>query len=85
MILVTFLRGATALGCAIVALVFARFWVTTLDRLFLWFALAFAILAVDYTVLGLLPAATEWQLSVFVIRLFAFCLILVGIVAKNRD
>jgi hypothetical protein len=85
MIIVVFFRGATALGCALVALFFARFWVTTLDRLFLWFSLAFAILATDYAVLGLLPEATEWRLSVFAIRLVAFCLILVGIFVKNRE
>ena len=85
MTLVIFLRGATALGCAVIALFFLRFWRTTLDRLFLWFALAFAILAIDYTILGLLPAANEWRLSVFVIRLFAFCLILFGIIGKNRE
>lgn len=83
MTLVIFLRGATALGCAVAALFFLRFWRSTTDRLFWWFALAFGILSIDYTVLGLVPLATEWRLYVFGFRLIAFCLILYGIAEKN--
>src|ERR671920_402959 len=61
-IVVIFLRGVTTLGCAIAALFFARFWRTTTDRLFLWFAIAYSILAVDYVVLGLWPEANEWRM-----------------------
>jgi len=32
----------------------------------------------------LLSSASEWGVSVFVLRLFAFCLILCGIFDKNR-
>lgn len=81
---VVFLQGAIASGCAVTALLFARFWRTTTDPLFLWFALAFAILAIDYVVLGLWSAATEWRVPVFSVRLLAFCFILYGIFAKNR-
>jgi len=78
-----FLRGATAMGCATVAVFFLRFWRTTLDRLFLWFAVAFGILAADYVLLGMVSFSTEWRVSVFVVRLIAFCVILVGIADKN--
>jgi hypothetical protein len=81
---VTFVRGATAMGCAVAALFFLRFWRTSLDRLFLWFAIAFVLLACSYTALALLTAATDWRGAVFGIRLVAFCVILFGIFEKNR-
>jgi hypothetical protein len=82
--MVTFLYGAAAMGCAVIGLFFWRFWRQSLDRLFLMFALAFWILAVDRTVLGVLTFATEWREYVFLLRLLAFCLILYGIIDKNR-
>lgn len=82
--LVTFLHGTVAMGCAIVAMFFLRFWRQSADRLFLFFASAFAILAVDYVLLGLLSAATEWRVPVFLVRLSAFLIILLGIADKNR-
>ena len=81
---VAFVHGAVAMGCAIIAVFFARFWRQTADRLFLFFASAFAILSVDYILLGLLAAATEWRLPVFMLRLGAFVIILLGIWDKNR-
>jgi hypothetical protein len=39
---------------------------------------------VSYVALTLLSSASEWGVSVFVLRLFAFCLILYGIFDKNR-
>jgi len=82
--LVVFLRGATALGCLVAALFFLRFWTTTRERLFRWFALAFLILALDFAFLGLVPQATEWRVYVYGARLAAFCMILFGIIEKNR-
>lgn len=79
-----FLRGATAMGCLVAALFFLRFWRQSLDRFFLLFALAFAILAIDYAILGLVSFATEWRIYVFIVRLSAFVLILVAIADKNR-
>lgn len=84
MTLVAFLRGATSLGCLTAGLLFLKFWKSTTDRLFLWFALAFWILGVDYAVLGLVPIGDEWQVSVYVVRLIAFAVILYAILEKNR-
>jgi len=84
MTLVAFIQGAVAMGCAIVAVFFLRFWRQTVDRLFLFFAVAFAVLAVDYIMLGLFSSATEWRIPVFVVRLCAFAVILAGIIDKNR-
>ncbi len=81
---VPFLHGAVAMGCAILAVCFVRCWRASSDRLFAFFAVAFAVLAVDYTLLGLLTQASEWRVPVFVIRLTAFVVILIGVVDKNR-
>jgi uncharacterized membrane-anchored protein YitT (DUF2179 family) len=82
--MVTFLRGATSMGCAVAAVYFARFWRQSIDRFFLLFALAFFILAIQYLILGVVSFATEWQVYVFTLRLVAFALIIVAIVEKNR-
>ncbi len=82
--MVTFLYGAGAMGCTVIGLFFWKFWRQSRDRLFLMFALAFWILAADRTVLGVVSFATEWREYVFLLRLLAFCLILYGILDKNR-
>jgi hypothetical protein len=81
---ISFLHGAVAMGCALVGIFFIRFWRESRDRLFLHFASAFWILSFSYVLLGLVAFATEWRVYVFVVRLFAFCMILYGILDKNR-
>lgn len=80
----TFLHGAAAANCGFIGLFFLRFWRQSRDALFLSFALAFLILGIERAVLGLWPSATEWREYVYVLRLLAFCLIIYGIVDKNR-
>jgi hypothetical protein len=63
---------------------FLRFWQQSRARLFLRFASAFWLLATSYLLLGLVAFATEWRVYVFVVRLLAFCMILYGIIEKNR-
>lgn len=84
MTIVPFLHGTVAMGCAIVAIFFLRFWQQSRDPLFLRFSSAFWLLAVSYMLLGTIAFATEWRVYVFVVRLLAFCLILYGIFEKNR-
>lgn len=80
----SFFHGMTAMGCALVALFFLRFWRQSLDRFFLLFAFAFFILSADYSILGLATFATEWRPYVYGVRLLAFALIIAAIVDKNR-
>ena len=82
--LVAFLQGAVAMGCATAGIIFFRFWRQSADRLFLSFAAAFGLLAVSYALLGLVAFATEWRVYVFAVRLVAFCMIIYGIFEKNR-
>jgi hypothetical protein len=79
-----FLQGAVAMGCVVAGLFFLRFWRESLDRLFLQFAFAFWLLAFSFVMLGTISFATEWRVYVFVVRLVAYCLILLAIIDKNR-
>jgi hypothetical protein len=80
--------GALAMGDVVAALFFTKFWRRTRLPLFGWFAVAFALLAVQRLMLVVAdPRAGDhddglpWS---YVVRLLAFVLLLVGIVAHNR-
>jgi hypothetical protein len=78
------LMAAAAMGFATAALFFVRFYKETSDPLFVMFAIAFALEALNRTVLGLnLAHQTEGAPIVYVIRLLGYGLILAAIVRKN--
>lgn len=80
----SFLLGALAMASLVAAMFFFKFWRQTRDRFFLLFSLAFLVDAVNRTSIALLPQVSEEQEPVFyLVRLFAFTLILVAIVDKN--
>jgi hypothetical protein len=79
-----FLMGAIAMGWAIAALFFLRFWRQTGDRLFGMFALAFLLLGFTRAGLAFSPLESEWHTHWYWARLAAFVMILVAIVDKNR-
>jgi hypothetical protein len=74
--------GAVAMGFAVAALFFLRFWRDTRDRLFALFALAFTVLAVNRV--GLALVGTGGRDSLYWVRLLAFALILAAVWDKNR-
>ena len=76
--------SALTLGCFVVGLFFLRFWSLSRERLFFYFMLAFWVLAGDYLGLALLKPTTETRSALYLVRLLAFVLIIVGIVDKNR-
>jgi hypothetical protein len=78
------LWGALATAAAAIGLFFARFWRDSRDRLFLFFFLAFMILSLNWIGLALVPRDSESRHQVYVLRLVAFVLIIVGIIDKNR-
>ena len=84
MALYDFLSGTCALGFAICALFFLRFWRRTREELFLAFALAFLLLGIGQTILALANIPTEERGSLYLLRLLAFLLILAAIYRKNR-
>ena len=78
------ITGAIVRGYAVAGLVFARFWRQTRDRLFLIFAIALWLLGVQRLALALTAEMLESQTGLYLLRLFAFLLILGAIVDKNR-
>ncbi|WP_164008924.1 DUF5985 family protein [Pyxidicoccus trucidator] len=78
------LNGATAMAWLACALFFLRFWRQSHDRLFAFFALAFSLLAGNAVAGALLYADDERRHYIYVVRLFAFLLILYAIWDKNR-
>lgn len=79
------LSGALVVLSLIPALFFAVSWRRTGDRFFLIFALAFTLLGVERTILGVLNLPESPLLSIYLIRLVAFLLIILAIVDKNRS
>ena len=80
---IEFVSGAITTGFLIVSLFFLRFWDRTRDRLFLAFAAAFALLAINQALVALADVPREDQSWIYLIRLFAFILIIGAIVYKN--
>lgn len=78
------LLGGITVGSVVIALFFLRFWKKTSDRLFLYFAFAFFILAINQIVMILTAISSEEHPAVYLIRLAAYGLILFAIVDKNR-
>jgi hypothetical protein len=54
------------------------------DRLFRFFSIAFWILAAHWTALGIVNPAEETRHYLYLLRLLAFAVILVGVIDKNR-
>ena len=74
------------MGYAISALFFLRFWTRTRDPLFAIFSLSFAILSLERWILFLTyHGEDESQAVVYLMRAFAFGLIIYGVVQKNRS
>ena len=80
-----FITGASTMAFLAAAAFFARFWKETRDRLFALFAIAFAALALNRTLIVFYPVARESQPWVYLVRLFAFVLIAYAVVDKNRS
>lgn len=78
------LAGAIAMASMIVSLFFLRFWRSTHDRFFLFFAISFFLDAWDRTLLGSTTLPSENAPIYCFIRLIAYLLILYAIVDKNR-
>ena len=78
-----FVAGAVAMGFLVASGFFVRFWRRTRDRLFLAFALAFALLALNQLLAALLEAGDERTPFVYLLRVLAFVLIMLAIVDKN--
>jgi hypothetical protein len=83
--MVVFLSGVLCAGYAVSALFFLRFWKTSRDRLFLFFAGAFGLLVLQRAALAIGGGSETETIWYYLMRLVAFTLILIGIIDKNRS
>jgi uncharacterized membrane protein YeiB len=77
--------GGIVMGYAVVGLFFLRFWRETRDRLFLIFSAAFCLLGAQRLALVFSHDMVEDHTGLYLVRLFAFLLILAAILDKNRS
>jgi hypothetical protein len=84
-VILLLVSGAITMGYAVAGLFFLRFWRETRDRLFLIFAGAFWVLGLQRLALGFSRDMVEDHTGLYLVRLFAFLLILGAIVDKNRS
>jgi len=78
-----FFSGLIAASFLVCALFFLRFWKRTKDALFIAFAAAFALLAIQQflgTLLGLPEEERSW---IYLLRLAAFSIVIIAILGKN--
>ena len=81
--MVEFLSGAVTLGFLVAAGFFLRFWRKTADRLFLAFAAAFVLFALNQGFAAWLTVVLEPSSLIYGLRVLGFILILAAIVDKN--
>jgi hypothetical protein len=81
-----FMWGVLAMASLIAALFFLRFWRESRERLFAFFALAFALLGANWIGLAIINHPTDEvrQEYGYIVRLVAFVILLIGIFDKNR-
>lgn len=80
-----FLLGVIVTCCFVAAGFFARFWLATRDLLFLGFAIAFSLEGLNRIVFLFLDRPNEGDETIYIVRLFAYLLILAAIAHKNRS
>lgn len=78
-----FFSGMIAMGFAVCAMFFLRFWWRTRDSLFLVFSIAFLLLALNQALTTLLGLPLEERSWLYLLRLAAFLIIIAAIVRKN--
>jgi hypothetical protein len=81
--LLDYLAGAVTVGYLVAGVFFLRFWRKTADRLFLAFAAAFFLLALNQGIATFLEAGDERTVYAYSLRVLGFLLILWAIVEKN--
>ena len=79
-----FLAGAVAMGSAVAALMFLKFWHRTREGLFLAFAGSFLLLSINHAMLSLSNVPLEERSSLYLVRLAAFLLIIGALWRQNR-
>lgn len=81
--MIDFLSGAVTLAYVVGCTYFVQFWKRTGDRLFLAFALAFALLALNQLAVFVMGVDDERFNYAYILRVLGFVLILLAIIDKN--
>ena len=81
--MIDFLAGALTLAYLVASAYFIRFWRRTTDKLFLAFAAAFALLALNQIVVFAIGVNDERHNYAYVLRVLGFLIILAAVVHKN--
>ena len=81
--MIEFLAGAVTLGYLVAAGFFLSFWRKTHDRLFLAFAAAFVMFAINQFLAAALLVVSEPNSLIYALRVAGFLLIIAAIVDKN--
>lgn len=77
------LQGAIAVSSLVAGMFFFRFWRSSKDRFFLYFALSFGIEGLNRVALGLVGASEDGPFF-YGVRIIAYGLIVAAIWQKNR-
>ena len=80
-----FLVGVITTASLASGVFFLKFWRDTRDKLFLVFAIAFIVEGVNRAAVLMLPQPNEGRPVIYLVRCFAFLLIVAGIINKNRQ
>jgi hypothetical protein len=78
-----FMFGVITMGFLIAGLFFLKFWRRSGDALFVIFAIAFWLLAVNQAIVALIAVPQDEQSWAYLLRLAAFVLLAVAIIYKN--
>lgn len=81
--LVAFTGGMLTAGYLALALFFLQFWRRSRDPLFATFSVAFVLMAANQALPIIYQVAEENRAAFYLLRLFAFSLIIVAILRKN--
>lgn len=80
----TFDFGVLVVLAFVAGLFFLRFWRSSGDRFFAFFAVAFTALGANWALMTGRNPNDEYLPYFYLLRLLAFLLILIGIIDKNR-
>jgi hypothetical protein len=78
-----FLIGVIATSSIIASVYFLKFWKQTHDQLFLAFAVSFIVEGLNRVAVLFVEKPNEGSPLIYIVRLFAFLLILAAILKKN--
>jgi len=78
------LSGMLAMSYLVAGLFFLRYWKVSRDRLFAFFAAAFALFAANRLALGAMGMPQESLHLIYLLRLGGFAVLIGGIIDKNR-